>query len=287
MTLAAAVVGLVALGAIAYWALVVTEGAYLGPKVVIALYDRGASTYDDVKGFDVGDDYSTVAEPLLASSPAGLTSRILDVATGTARLPIALLTDSDFEGEVVGVDLSAGMLREAWPKVGGWTPRVHLIRAPAGALPFADATFDAVSCLEALEFTRRPMGTVAEMVRVLRPGGILVVTNRVGWEALLMPARALSEDAFAKNVEAFGVEHVRTVRWQSYYDLVWATKAGRGAEPPGRWPEGLRCADCRGEIVAAGACLRCTNCHRLFMWGGGAWGLLATASPGRGSDVSG
>ena len=43
------------LSCLAYWLLVVTEGAYLGPRTVRWLYDRGASTYDRVKGFDSPD----------------------------------------------------------------------------------------------------------------------------------------------------------------------------------------------------------------------------------------
>ena len=52
---------------------------------------------------------------------------------------------------------------------------VVFVQAKAEELPFADATFDLVVCVTALEFTASPVQAVAEMVRVLAPGGRLVV----------------------------------------------------------------------------------------------------------------
>jgi len=95
-----------------------------------------------------------------------------------------------FDGQVVGVDRSAGMLERARAKVAaesaGPQPGrreadgsgIALARADAGRLPFLDATFDAVACLEGLEFTARPQESLDEMVRVLKyapglqPGGL-------------------------------------------------------------------------------------------------------------------
>ena len=54
-------------------------------------------------------------------------------------------------------------------------PNVDVV-APGNAIPFPDASFDVVCCLEMLEHDRDPFGTVREMRRVLRPGGHLVLT---------------------------------------------------------------------------------------------------------------
>ncbi|HUW97031.1 MAG TPA: hypothetical protein VMW58_14710, partial [Anaerolineae bacterium] len=50
---------------VSYWLLVLTEGAYLGSRVVTFLYDRGATSYDEVKQFDAVDDASHLALPLV------------------------------------------------------------------------------------------------------------------------------------------------------------------------------------------------------------------------------
>ena len=54
-------------------------------------------------------------------------------------------------------------------------PNVDVV-AQANAIPFANDTFDVVTCLEMLEHDKDPFGSVKEMRRVLRPGGVLVIT---------------------------------------------------------------------------------------------------------------
>ena len=111
---------------------------------------------------------------------------LLDVATGTGRVPLALLRNrfAATGGRIVGLDLSWGMLRQARAKLQDYDRWVDLVWQDASHLPFDDGTFDAVTCMEALEFLPRPREALAEMVRVLAPGGLLAVTNRVGvWRA--------------------------------------------------------------------------------------------------------
>jgi ubiquinone/menaquinone biosynthesis C-methylase UbiE len=285
--------GVAALAALAYWAYVITEGAYFGSRLVTLLYDRDADRYDEIKGYLPEEEHLHLVAPLRRrlGDPR---ARVLDVATGTARLPLALLADVGYTGEVVGLDLSPGMLRRAWMKVGGWSPRVHLVCAAAAPLPFADGAFDAVLSLEALEFTRRPGATLREMARVLRPGGVFAVTNRVGWEALLMPGRAFRRPSFEADLRGLGLTDVETTRWQTYYDLVWARKpvpppgggppvesppTGAGGRDRAGWPAGVRCPVCGGPLAPAAATLVCAHGHR-FLWHGGAWDLTAGAAGG-------
>jgi hypothetical protein len=63
------------------------------------------------------------------------------------------------------------------------------------------------------------------MVRVLRPGGVLLTTNRVGWEAKLLPGKALSPRRLRSVLDALPL-HVEVRRWQVFYDQVWARKTG-------------------------------------------------------------
>ena len=117
------------------------------------------------------------------------------------------------------------MLAEARRKPAGVQQEaLCLARADAGRLPFPDAIFHAVACIEALEFTQRPRETVREMVRVLRPGGVLLVSNRVGCDALAYPGRLCGRGRLERALHRLGLEAVESERWQVYYDLVWARK---------------------------------------------------------------
>ena len=97
--------------------------------------------------------------------------RILDVATGTAGVAIALAAATD--AEIVGVDISEPMLERGRQRVAdaGLDQRIHLQRARAEELPFDDASFDAVSFTYLLRYVADPAATIVELVRVLRPHG--------------------------------------------------------------------------------------------------------------------
>jgi len=209
---------------ILYWLLITTEGAYLGPRMVAWLYDLSARRYDAIKQFDPNDDDYFLALPLLRALSDVCAPLVLDVATGTGRLPLALLRRTDFRGQVIGLDLARRMLNLARRKARHHGSRLHLIRQDAARLPFADGAFDAVTCLEALEFLPNPPAALQEMARVLRPGGVLLVTNRVNWEARLMPGRAFPGPALRALLESLGLTCIKIHRWQVCYDLVWARK---------------------------------------------------------------
>jgi len=128
-------------------------------------------------------------------------SAILDVATGTAGVAIALATRT--AGNVTGVDLTESMLARGRERVSaaGLEHRVRLQAARAEALPFPDASFDAVSFTYLLRYVQDPAATLKELTRVLRPGGVLASLDffvppvpawRVAWwfytRAVLAPA---------------------------------------------------------------------------------------------------
>jgi demethylmenaquinone methyltransferase/2-methoxy-6-polyprenyl-1,4-benzoquinol methylase len=102
--------------------------------------------------------------------------RILDVATGTGMVAAELLSRASCS--VVGIDQSAEMLaaaraRFAARSASGGTPavEVELIEGQAEALPFADASFDALTFTYLLRYVEDPPATMRELARVLRPGG--------------------------------------------------------------------------------------------------------------------
>jgi demethylmenaquinone methyltransferase / 2-methoxy-6-polyprenyl-1,4-benzoquinol methylase len=126
--------------------------------------------------------------------------RILDVATGTAGVAIALARATD--AEIVGVDLSEPMLERGRAQVekAGLDHRVRLQEARAEQLPFGRDSFDAVTFTYLLRYVADPAATLAELSRVLRPGGAIAGLDffvppspswRLAWRLytrLLMPA---------------------------------------------------------------------------------------------------
>lgn len=215
-------------GLIAWWQLGVAEGAYLGRRVVAFLYDRYASRYDRVKQFQPASDAVMLAGPILrhlaAMGSRRERARVLDVATGTGRLPAALLAQPAFRARIVAGDISPGMLRQAQVKLSGHADRVTWIRHDAQRLPFRDASFDVVTCLEAIEFFPRPPEAVAELARVLKPGGLLVVSNRVGPDAWKLPGRAMPSAGFAALLGRLGLAGVTCQTWLVDYDLLLAER---------------------------------------------------------------
>jgi SAM-dependent methyltransferase len=170
----------------------------------------------------------------------------------------------------VGLDLSGGMLEAAWRKIGGWTPRAQLIMGSAARAPFLDESFDAVIMLEALEFMPDPRGAVGEVARLVRPGGVVLLTNRIGWEARLMPGRAFSRTDLGGQMERAGLSDVRFEAWQTYYELVWARRPGNG-ELAGTWLERATCPDCGRRLLdRAQGELECGRGH-VVEWRRGAW----------------
>jgi demethylmenaquinone methyltransferase/2-methoxy-6-polyprenyl-1,4-benzoquinol methylase len=96
--------------------------------------------------------------------------RVLDVATGTGMVAAELLDRADCT--VVGIDQSREMLAAARDRFdGAGSSRVQLIEGEAEALPFPDASFDALTFTYLLRYVEDPAATMRELARVVRAGG--------------------------------------------------------------------------------------------------------------------
>ena len=97
---------------------------------------------------------------------------VLDVGCGTGEITTRLAAAYPL-ATLVGVDLIEPHLALARQRCAPLGPRISFRPADAFGLPFADETFDLVVCRHMLQAVPRPQDAMAEMVRVLRPGGRL------------------------------------------------------------------------------------------------------------------
>jgi demethylmenaquinone methyltransferase/2-methoxy-6-polyprenyl-1,4-benzoquinol methylase len=151
-----------------------TRGASLRGEPVARTVFAGLSGRYDRLGYllSFGQDRRwrrAVVEQAAAVSPR----LVLDVATGPAGVALAVAARTG--ADVAGVDLNEPMLRAGLPKLRErrGPGRVRLAAGRADQLPFADATFDAVTFSYLLRYVDQPAATIAELARCLRPGGVL------------------------------------------------------------------------------------------------------------------
>ncbi|MEO8606706.1 MAG: class I SAM-dependent methyltransferase [Chloroflexota bacterium] len=236
------------LGVLLWWLLIASEGVYLGRRVVIWLYDLYAFRYDGVKNYYREYEQMYLAQPIIEAIAPHKSPLVLDVATGTGRMPLAMMRHNSFQGRVVGIDLSRQMLHYAAKNLDLYEERVDFIWSPAEKLPFADNTFDVVTSLEALEFMTNPKAVLAELVRVLRPGGLLLVSQRQNTR--FMPGKIWSSGEVQPILGGMGVEDAKAQIWQVDYRKVWGRKSGQsnvtGARP---LEEILRCPKCNQNLM--------------------------------------
>lgn len=99
--------------------------------------------------------------------------RLLDVGCGRGEAALALADDLGDDGDVVGIDSSAEMLRVARSKAGAARCRVRFTVGDACSLDEPDDSFDVVRAERTLQWLADPLAAVAEMARVVRPGGLV------------------------------------------------------------------------------------------------------------------
>ncbi len=97
----------------------------------------------------------------------------LDVGSGPGNVTASLARAAGPDGLALGVDISEAMLQRAVRNEAG--PQVGFIKADAQRLPFRDNAFDAVISTAVLQLVPNPAAALAEMARVLRPGGRLAI----------------------------------------------------------------------------------------------------------------
>ncbi len=149
-----------------------------GKKSQVAqMFNSIAGKYDFLNHFlSVGTDIywrRKAVDELKQLRPA----RVLDIATGTADFAIETLRAAAPDAQITGVDISEGMLEVGRRKLQqkGLGHRIRLELGDSEALPFPDNHFDAVTASFGVRNFENLEKGLAEMHRVLRPGGKMVV----------------------------------------------------------------------------------------------------------------
>lgn len=175
-----------------------------------------------------GTSYEAVADALRL----GPRDDVLDVACGSGAFLARHAADAH---KVAGIDLSDVQIDLARRALGSRIAAgtAEIVKGDAGSLPWPDATFTAVSCVSSFETFPDPEKVLAEMFRVLRPGGrvVLNIGQRVppdtqthrAWDVMWV----WSEDDVRRMVEQAGFADVTIAYARSWGDdpvsrlLVW------------------------------------------------------------------
>lgn len=132
-------------------------------------FDRAAGFYDDTRGYPEGVAVQ-VAQLYIRAGQLTPTSKIVEPGIGTGRISLPLAAASG--AQIVGVDLSTAMMGKLRAKPGA--AQVHTIEGDAMQLPLASDAFDAAISSHVFHLVSDHREALAEIARVLRPGGVLL-----------------------------------------------------------------------------------------------------------------
>jgi ubiquinone/menaquinone biosynthesis C-methylase UbiE len=144
-----------------------------GTGQVASSFDDQAAAYDRWYATPLGQLVDRVEKAaIFALLPDLYGRRVLEVGCGTGNISLELARRG---ARVVGLDVSGPMLAAAQHQARQQEVPLAWVRGGAAALPFLQQSFDGVIAILALDFISDRPGVVREMVRVLRPGGFLLL----------------------------------------------------------------------------------------------------------------
>ncbi len=199
------------------------------PHEVAAMFDEVAARYDrtnDVLSLGLDRRWRRAVVEALDMRPG---EKLLDLAAGTGT-STAPFTDAGVLA--VPCDFSLGMLRAGR----GRRPDLPFVAGDATRLPFADGAFDAVTISFGLRNVAHPQAALAEMYRVMKPGGRLVICEfstppfapiRAGYNAYLKRVMPLLVRVVSSNPDAYGYLQESIQAWPDQKTLCrWLRDAG-------------------------------------------------------------
>ncbi len=137
-------------------------------RQIADLYSRRSSNYDD------GDWHPRIAHRLVEYTQISSGQRILDIATGTGMVAIKAAQIVGNEGQVIGIDISSGMIEQARQKIKSLgLYNVEFQLADAETIDLPKNNFDFIFCSSALIWMSDLLGALRLWHQFLKPGGIL------------------------------------------------------------------------------------------------------------------
>lgn len=217
---------------------------------IAAVFDRSAPGYAEIGYFP------KLGERLAELARLGRGARVLDVACGRGAVLFPAAERIGPEGSVTGIDLSETMARETAAEIERRElSNASVLTMDAESLRFPDSSMDVVTCAFALFFFPHLERALAEIRRVLVPGGQLAVStwgaDDPGWDWLtelrqaygaVVPLRTKSldrADDLRAVLEAAGFSRVRvTTEWSeavyadgaAFWRMLWSTSGRAGLE---------------------------------------------------------
>jgi ubiquinone/menaquinone biosynthesis C-methylase UbiE len=168
-----------------------------------------AGVYDALVATVLEGFYVRVVREVAAAHPRG---NLLEVGSGPGRLAARLAQEAS-SVTLTGVDISGAMVQRAARRAAGagLSERVRFEVGDVAALPHSDEEFDAVVSTLSLHHWSDPARGLAEIHRVLKPGGEARIYDLAHW--LWLPARSGNRLAELAAVSPFGEREVKVVRW--------------------------------------------------------------------------
>jgi SAM-dependent methyltransferase len=168
-----------------------------------------AGAYDALVATVLEGFYARVAGEVAAAHPGG---NLLEVGSGPGRLAVRLAREAPGV-TLTGVDISGAMVERAARRAAGagLSERVWFEVGDVAALPLSDEEFDGVVSTLSLHHWSEPASGLAEIHRVLKPGGEARIYDLAHW--LWLPARGGNRLAQLAAASPFGAGEVEIVRW--------------------------------------------------------------------------
>jgi ubiquinone/menaquinone biosynthesis C-methylase UbiE len=165
---------------------------------IAAMYDRRSSTYDN------SEQLIKICDRLIENAQIIPGQNVLDIATGTGHLAIAIAKLVEPKGKVIGVDISTKMLNKAQEKVNelGLT-NVNFKLADAELLDFPANSFERILCANSFPFIENRASTLRLWQRFLKPGGLIAIHTPADTSYL---GNTLARQVFKKYGVVFGYD---------------------------------------------------------------------------------